>query len=189
MNAACLEAAGLFVVGVNPNNGHNLPTQRMNQNPTLALEPPRFERGKAILIAGLTGRYQVKQVEGIPAQWQRFSPYLGTLPGQVGRKAYGVCYNGDQAGGFDYLCGVEVASLVGLPPKLSSVSIPEQRYAVFAHRGPRSRLGETFAAIWNRWLPGSGHQAAESPSFELYPEDFDPQANATGVEVWVPIRA
>jgi AraC family transcriptional regulator len=161
----------------------------MDKNPTLELEPPRFEHGKARLIAGLKGRYQVKQVEGIAAQWQRFSPYIGTLDGQVGRKAYGVCYNGNETGGFDYLCGVEVSSLVGLPPELSSVSIPEQRYAVFSYRGPLSRLGETFAAIWNQWLPESGHQAAESPSFELYPEDFDPQANPTGVEIWAPVKS
>ena len=161
----------------------------MNQNPTLALEPPRFERGKALLIAGLKGRYQVNQVEGIPAQWQRFYPYLRTLPGRVGRKTYGVCYQSDETCSFDYLCGVEVVSPVGLPPELSSVSIPEQRYAVFAHRGALSRLGETFAAIWKQWLPGSGHQVGESPSFELYPEGFDPQTNPTGVEVWVPIKA
>lgn len=161
----------------------------MNQNPTLELETPRFERGNGMLIAGLKSRYHVKQVEGIAAQWQRFSPYMGTLNGQVGRKAYGVCYNTDEAGNFDYLCGVELMSPAGIPPELSSVSIPEQRYAVFAHRGPVSRIGETFAAIWNRWLPGSGHQVAEAPSFELYPEDFDPQTNPTGVEIWVPLQS
>ncbi|MBV9490420.1 MAG: AraC family transcriptional regulator [Verrucomicrobia bacterium] len=161
----------------------------MDQNPTLELEPPRFERSKAFLIAGLKGHYQANQTQAIPAQWQRFVPYLGTLPGQVGRKAYGVCYNSDETGSFDYLCGVEVASPVGLPPELSSVSIPEQHYAVFAHRGPLSRLGETFAAIWNQWLPGSGHQAAESPSLEVYPEEFDPQTNPAGVEIWLPIKA
>ena len=93
----------------------------MDQNPTLALEPPRFERGKAILVAGLKGHYRVQQVEGIPAQWQRFAPYLGTLPGQVGRKTYGVCYQGDETCSFDYLCGVEVESPVGPPGERSQV--------------------------------------------------------------------
>jgi len=160
----------------------------MDQDHPPTLEP-HFEHGRAALIAGLNGRYQVNHVTGIAAQWQRFTPYIGTLNGQVGRKAYGVCYNNDDAGNFDYLCGVEVASPVGLPPELSSISIPEQRYAVFSHRGPLSRLGETFAAIWNQWLPGSGRQAAESPCFELYPEEFDPQSNPNGVEIWVPIKA
>lgn len=160
----------------------------MDQKPILE-SAPRFEHGRTILIAGLKGRYHPSRVEGIVAQWQRFAPYMGKLSGQVGRKAYGVCYNGDETGNFDYLCGVEVASLAGLDPELSGVSIPEQRYAVFSHRGPLSRLGETFAAIWNEWLPGSGHQAAKSPSFELYPEDFDPQTNPKGVEIWVPIKS
>ena len=161
----------------------------MNQNALIEMEPPRFERGKAMLIAGLKQSYPVDRVEGIPAQWQRFSSYIGKLDGRVGRKAYGVCYPCEGTGRFDYLCGVEVARLTALPPELSGMTIPERRYAVFSHRGSLSRMAETFAAIWNKWLPESGYQAAEAPSIELYPDDFDVRVNPAGVEIWLPIHS
>ena len=37
----------------------------------------RFENGKAMLIAGLRSRYTAETMNGIPAQWQRFVPYIG----------------------------------------------------------------------------------------------------------------
>src|SRR5690242_21494367 len=37
------------------------------------------------------------------------------IPRQVGHGAYGVCCNGDDAGNFDYIAGVEVADFSDLP--------------------------------------------------------------------------
>jgi AraC family transcriptional regulator len=74
------------------------------------LEPPRFVTRPSFLIAGLGERYGCDDSAAIPSQWQRFIPSLGAIPGQVGRAAYGVNYNGDDDGNFDYLCGVEVGS-------------------------------------------------------------------------------
>jgi AraC family transcriptional regulator len=54
------------------------------------LEPPRFENGKTLLIAGLSERYDCDSSKAIPAQWQCFMPYIGNIPGQIGRTAYGV---------------------------------------------------------------------------------------------------
>jgi hypothetical protein len=49
--------------------------------------------GFACFFAGLSGHYTSETLKDIPAQWQRFGPYIGTLPGQIGRVAYGVCFN------------------------------------------------------------------------------------------------
>ena len=69
------------------------------------LEPPRLVNGRTLLIAGLSERYSSETSAGIPAQWQRFAPYLGNIPGQVGRTAYGVVCNGDDSGNTDYSLG------------------------------------------------------------------------------------
>ena len=57
----------------------------MENNLVVELAPPRFEDGRAMLIAGLGERYTFETNKGIPFQWQRFSPYIGNIPGQVGR--------------------------------------------------------------------------------------------------------
>lgn len=153
------------------------------------LEAPRFEEGREMLIAGLKGAYTLESRGGIPAQWQRVAPHLGRVPGQVGAAAYGVCSNYRPGCGFDYLTGVEVQSATELPESFTHIQIPAARYAVFTHRGHVSSLDATFDAIWSKWLPHSGRRAADSPCFERYTEDFNPQTGMGGIEIWVPLQA
>jgi len=161
---------------------------RMDDNPTVTLDPPRFENGKALLIAGLGARYSCESLAGIPGQWQRFAPHIGHLPGQVGRTAYGVCCNGDDAGSIDYVCGVEVRDFAELPPEFTRLRLAARRYAVFRHRDHVSTIRGSFNAIFSRWLPESGHELADAPDFERYGDDFDPETGRGGVEIWVPIK-
>jgi AraC family transcriptional regulator len=155
------------------------------------LEAPRFEAGRPMLLAGLRSEYTMATIREIPALWQRFAAYLGKIPGQVGRVAYGVCF--PSADGFGYMAGVEVRSAEGLAEELSVVTIPSERYAVFTHKSHVSNLAETCRAIEHEWLPRSRYSFAlgtpGSPGFfERYGESFDPKIGAGDVEVWVPIR-
>ena len=161
----------------------------MNKDLLAPLTPPRFENSEALLLAGLSERYQAETVAGIPALWQRFGPNIGQLPGQVGQQTYGVCFNSDGAGSFDYLCGVEVADFAALPSSWTRLRIAPQRYAVFTHRGHISGIRGTCNAIWNQWLPQSGLEAADAPDFERYDERFDPHTGMGEVEVWIPVKA
>jgi AraC family transcriptional regulator len=161
---------------------------KMNSIPVAELAPPRFENGRTLLIAGLSQHYRCDSKEGIPAQWQRFTPYIGNIRTQVGNVAYGVCINADDAGNFEYLCGVEVSSFDGVPDELSRVRIPARRYAVFEHRDHVSTIRGSFNAIWAKWLPESGFEIAEAPDFERYDERFDPRTGNGGVEIWIPLK-
>ena len=163
-------------------------TSKTDRTLSVELGPPRFEQGKPLLIAGLKVRYRMGKNEGIPSQWERFASFVGNIDGQIAGHAYGVCCNCDETEKFDYFTGVEVASLANLPAELKAVSIPEQRYAVFSHLGPVSAIPNTICAIWSKWLPESGHQVADSPLFEKYSENFNPDQDLTGVEIWLPIK-
>jgi AraC family transcriptional regulator len=152
------------------------------------LPPPRFETGKAMLIAGVGDRFSHDSGAGIPGLWQRFHQYVQSFPGRIGPVAYGVCHNGDDAGNFDYIAGVEVADFSDLPREFSRVRIAEQRYAVFTHRDHISTVRRSVNAIWNHWLPASGHTMADAPTFERYDEKFDPATGSGGFEFWVPLK-
>jgi len=152
------------------------------------LQPPRFETGKALLVAGPGERYTWESGAAIPGQWQRFHQKVDEIPDRVGKVAYGVCCNGDDSGNFDYIAGVEVSDFSDLPREFSRVRIPEQRYAVFSHKDHISTIRRTVNTIWNHWLPASGLKAADAPSFERYDENFDPVTGNGGLEIWVPIR-
>jgi len=161
---------------------------RMDETFIANLEPPRFEDGKSLTIAGLGERYDGQTSAAIPSQWQRFMPHFGNVPGQVGRVAYGICFNFDDTGNYDYICGVEVSDFSKVPADWSRVRIPEQRYAVFLNRDHISTIRRTWNTVWNKWLPESGYEAVDAPFFERYGEDFDPVTGAGGFELWIPVK-
>jgi AraC family transcriptional regulator len=169
----------------------NLPLQEpivMDSTALDHLSPPRFVTGTPLLVAGLGERYTWESGAAIPGQWQRFHQQVHNIPGRIGRIAYGVCCNGDDAGNFDYIAGVEVSDFSDLPREFSSVRIPEQKYAVFAHGDHISTIRRTINTIWNQWLPASGMKAADAPSFERYDENFDPMTGNGGLQIWMPVR-
>ena len=151
------------------------------------LEKPRFVDGKPMLIAGIGARFEYGNMDGIPAQWQRFNQHIGNIPGEVDGAAYGVCTASD-ANGFDYISGVEVSGFSDIDPEFMRIRIPAQRYAVFAHRDHISTIRNTMRAIWSDWLPQSGHEIAEAPTLERYGKAFDPDTGNGGLEVWLPIK-
>ena len=160
----------------------------MNENLIVKLESPRIEHADSFLIAGLGERYTFETNHGIPLLWQRFGPYIGNIPGQVGAVTYGVCCNSDGAGNFDYIASVEVSCLTDLPDDFSHLQIPAQKYVVFSHHDHISALRNTVYTIWNQWFPESQYHQAEAPDFERYDERFDPQSGTGVVEIWVPIK-
>jgi len=161
---------------------------RMDQSTPTKLAPPRFETSKALLVAGIGERYSCESSAAIPSQWQRFLPRFGHVPDQIGNVAYGVAYNADCEGNFDYIAGAEVRDFSRTPPELARVRVPAQRYAVFAHRDHISNIRNTMAAIWSDWLPSSGHELADAPHFERYGPEFDGSTGHGGLEVWIPIK-
>ncbi len=161
----------------------------MDQTLLAELQPPRFEEAPAMLVAGLNARYTCESSAAIPSQWQRFVPHIGTLPGQIGGVAYGVRYNNDDDGNFDYLCAVQVADFSRLPSEWTRLRIPAQRYAVFEHRDHVSTIRRTWHTIFSKWLPESGHRVMDAPELERYAEGFDSRTGVGGIEIWVPIQS
>jgi AraC family transcriptional regulator len=160
----------------------------MSNEPVL-IESPQFRSVDVLLIAGLNQRYEGPEAgAGIPAQWRRFLESADAVGERVDEVNYGVCYNTDDQGGMDYLCGIEVAHFHALPASFAYLRIPAAKYAVFAHRGHISTIRGTWNAIWNGWLPQSGHEVLDAPIIERYDAGFDPHTGHGGVELWVALR-
>jgi len=148
------------------------------------LEEPRRETRDAFTLVGLGGRFEMGGGNAIPALWQRFQPYEGTL-GEVPGYWYGVC--GDWREDFFYMAGVEVKRIpADLPPELTTYRFPAQEYLVFRHEAHLSELNRTFAAIFGRYIPDHGYEPVDC--FEFYDEGFDPQTGLGGIEIWVPAK-
>jgi AraC family transcriptional regulator len=162
---------------------------KMEGSATSTLAAPRFVKQDAILIFGLGERCPEAGSAAIPSQWNAFAPYIGNIEGQIGADAYGVIYNSDDSGGYDYICGVTVRAFPAHPVEFTRLRIPPQSYAVFEHRGHVSEIANTWKAIWEHSLGGSGYEASDGPAFERYGPQFDGRTGLGGFEIWVPVKA
>jgi AraC family transcriptional regulator len=160
-----------------------------NENVKTKLEEPRREARGQLLIVGSRARYTFGTIAGIPMQWQRFGPFIGTIPARVDKLSYGVCCEFDDTGHYDYVCGVAVSRVVEPPSELTTVRIAARDYLVFTHSGHISSIPGTWHAIMNDWLPASSCRMPDAPGFEPYSEDFDADTGMGGVEIWIPIEA
>jgi AraC family transcriptional regulator len=192
----CLEwQPGVFSSAAQPAgdsvSSENLEPIKVSEASTAKLQEPRLQDRRALLVAGLRQHYTSETVNDIPALWRRLP--FGKIPTQLGHMAYGVLFNhSDDAGGFDYLAGVEVSGVSMALADLTYVKVPAQKYAIFCHRGHVSKLKDTAAAIWHEWLPAShrnvSHPAAGAPQMiEYYAENFDPETGLGDIEVWLPL--
>ncbi len=179
--------------GVTPEQARSqnlsIPTQeplRMNLANTTPLTPPRLVAADTLSIFGLSMHCERAGDPGIPPLWNRFGPYIGNIEGQIGHTTYGVIYNSEDTGKFDYLCGVAVSAFPS-HPEFTRLRIPAQTYAVFEHRDHISAIRGTFQAIWEHGL--AGLHALDAPWLEVYGENFDPRTGLGGVEIWVPVKA
>lgn len=164
---------------------------RMDDNRLLKIDPPRFEDSPPLLLAGLSETYAYGRTQGIPSLWQRFNRHFGSIPGQRGDIAYGVCSDSDgEAGTFRYMAAAEISDTDDLAEGFSTVRLPKQRYAVFLHRGHISAIAKTADYVFGTSLPESGLQHGETPDLiERYDERFDPHSGMGVVEMWIPVKS
>jgi AraC family transcriptional regulator len=160
---------------------------QMDKSKLIDLDPPRFENGERLSIAGFGARYSFEASEGIPDQWRRFGPHVGHVPGQLTPQAYGVSFNFDDAGTFTYVAGVRVRDFSEIPGEFATVVIEPRRYAVFKHNGHVIGLHRSNYTIMNDWAPQNELAIPPAPNFELYHQDFDPVTGLGTIEIWMPL--
>jgi AraC family transcriptional regulator len=166
---------------------------RMPDKPATAIAPDRFISTDTMLFAGLRKYFRFDDRGGIPGIWQAFGPMIGTIPGEVAGKAYGLNLapaDANDENGFDYFAAVHVKSLDDIPEGLSGVRIAGREWAAFRHGGHVSTIGETCGAA-GEWLARSGRAPKSGPMqmIEYYPPGFDARTGMGGCEVWVPVAA
>lgn len=152
------------------------------------LSEPKFTDSPALHLVGMDRVYTFETKTEIPKLWGEFGPRFGSIPGQKGMLAYGVCHHFDDTG-FGYMAAAEVEEGVGAPEGMTTMDLPAQRYATFTHQGDLSSLGDSYMFIWDKWVPESGQEIIQPALiFERYSEDFDPDTNQGHVELWIAIK-
>ena len=83
----------------------------------------------------------------------------------------------------------EIAGRADLSDPLESVSLSGGRHAVLTYKGPYAGLPAAYDQLFGLWLPQSGEEPADAPSFEVYlnsPMDTVPDDLVT--ELHLPLK-
>lgn len=152
------------------------------ENPATTPPEARIVDFKGQSVIGRSERFTMATRPKIPGLWDQTIAEIGAR--MAGQETFGVCYDfRDDA--FNYL--VAIAN-DGDVEGLDQMTIPAGRYAVFDHAGHISQIGDTWQAIFEKWVPTSGEALGEGPEFERYAADFDP--NGVGkVSIWIPLKS
>lgn len=124
--------------------------------------------------------------------WKTFNSRMGEIKNVVNDKiAMGVCEfveNFTDESKFTYFACQEVDSFKNIPQGMQGLTVEKNKYAVFTHKGPVDRLGDTYEYIYGSWLPRSEYQLAESHDFEYYDERFNPGHKDSELDIYIPIK-
>lgn len=165
-----------------------VPALILGESDDIQIEAPGIVAAKAMRVAGLAGRVSPRTIMDVPAMWRDFVADIDDIGGRAGPIPIGVSHDDDEDGGFEYLCGVEVTDFSRTPARFSRLNVPPRTYAVFQHPGHVAGLGDTYRWIWNTWLPGESHLAADAPRLERHQATFDPRTGQGGLEIWIPLE-
>lgn len=136
------------------------------------MEPVKYEKLPAFKVMGMKYRGDNGNQE-IARMWGQLNQRAHEIPMQ-GECAYGVCLmlNDAPANEFEYIAGFKVAEDAIPPAGMVVIDVPENEYAVFAHRGSMESLGKTYQGILEDWLPRSGLKPSSGYDMEVYTEEF-----------------
>lgn len=169
-----------------------LQPMRIDPRTQVKLSAPVIESRPALRLAGIMGRHHLPLGPSIPAQWQRFSQYVGHVQGAIDcNSTYGTCgrYFADD-GTTEYICAMEVSGAAELPAEFTEVVVPAQRYARLTHRGHITTIFSTLDAIFSQWLPNSGYRKKHAPFtyIEHYGEAFNPRTGLGSLDFWIALE-
>jgi len=150
---------------------------------------PKIENISSFKVTGLMRSFTQTSKASIPSLWHMLDQYLERVNGQLGTRAYGICFDYSETGRFNYLCGIKDGQTQLENFGGDTVSIPSHTYAIFPHVGHISAIRGSWSKIYNSWLPASAYRLSNGPEYEAYSADFDPISNQGAVDIYIPIEA
>lgn len=158
------------------------------ENKEIKMEPIKFETLPSFKVMGMKYRGKNENNE-ISAMWSKLNPRAHEIP-MLSQCAFGVCFMISDArmDAFEYVAGFKVAADAVAPEGMVVVDVPENRYAVFEHRGSMESLRNTYNSIINEWFPRSGLHPIGGYDMEIYDEKFKDFAPDSVFYIYEPVK-
>jgi len=152
------------------------------------MDPIKFVTLPAFKVMGM--KYHGNNAnQEIAQMWGELNQRAGEIP-MTGECAYGVCLMlpDAPAGLFEYVAGFKVENANHIPAGMVVIDVPENQYAVFAHRGLLDTLGQTYQGIVEDWLPRSGYTPVSGYDMEVYTEEWKGDSPDSVFYIYEPVK-
>ena len=86
--------------------------------------------------------------------------------------------------------GLIIAGETEIPDGLEEIKLAAGNHAVLHYKGPYTAIKVAYDYLFGQWLPGSGHEPADAPCYELYlnsPTDTAPDDLKT--DIYLPLAS
>jgi AraC family transcriptional regulator len=166
----------------------------MIPEPEIVRLPEQFFTGlQARFVSSLSP--EANNMAVIPQLWGDFCAREAEIATSETGVTYGLCACPSTLGETPsrpdeaiYLAAVKVARPGPAPAGMTTWTSRGGAHAKFVHRGPIGGIGETMAHIYGEWLPNSAYEHADAPDIERYGPKFDPESEASELEIFIPVR-
>ncbi len=119
--------------------------------------------------------------------WERFMARFLEVKDKVNEGThFGACFVTGECS-FKYLAAVEVTSFDNIPQGMVKAEIAASKYAVFTHKGPLSKLNETYGKLYEKDMPESGLKQ-KNFWFEFYREKVYEESPNVELELWIAVE-
>lgn len=170
--------------------------QEAQVKPEMVIEPEYVELDE-MTVVGLSSLVSMK-CNLIHQLWERFMPREQeienvTIPGVALEVSfdYEPVLNEGEAEDllFFDLVGLPVSSTEDIPEGMTYKVVPAHKYAKFVHKGPISKIMETYNYIHEVWLTQSGHEYDyDACGIEWYDERFKIEDEDSEFDIYFPIK-
>lgn len=159
----------------------------LNQTGGMGMQP-KIVRKASFTIVGLS--WSNKELEngvGIPMHWERFISRSHEIAGRTNSTEFYGIGTPQDSGEFIYIAGFEAIS-TQIPKGMLSITVPEQTYAIFTHKGSLVNIWDTREAIYGKFLPENGLAPSNASMYELYDHRFQGNNPESQIDLFVPIE-
>ncbi|MDQ0242800.1 AraC family transcriptional regulator [Bacillus fengqiuensis] len=149
------------------------------------------KQGFSVIGFAKNGSHQQPQDKGvISSLWKQVKQRKQEIQNTMDEHTItGICLPPRSAHYF-YIAGVEVESGQHIPNGMSVHTFPTYTYIRYRHKGPVSRLFDTYGKIWEEWFPASGHSLIKGPELEIVnvKHSADPNSEEYEMDIYIPIK-
>ncbi len=89
---------------------------------------------------------------------------------------------------FEKWAAVKVDVIESIPDGMEALIMPKSTYAVFAYKGPASKISDFHQKNFSEWIDASDYELDDRPHFAIMDHRYKGEDPHSEEDIWIPVR-